>query len=83
MPCERSVSGHYCGCASSYVGSDVVEVQLAAGRSLDVDSSSQRNLLFLIAFAILESGKVLFEVANVVGDVELHKTRLEAIYNTM
>lgn len=56
---------------SAALGPDVVEVQLAAGRSSNVDSASQLQLLGLVRLAILEVGEFFGELADVVGDMEL------------
>lgn len=57
--------------AQSYIGADIVKVKLAAGGTLDVDSATESNLLVAIGFAVLEVGEFLFEVADIVVDVEL------------
>lgn len=53
------------------LGADVVEVELAAGRALDVYSSRQLDLLGRVGLAVLEVGELVGELADVVGDVEL------------
>lgn len=55
----------------TYVGANVVEVELGAGRTADVYSASESKELVLVGFAVLEVGEFLFKVANVVGNVEL------------
>jgi hypothetical protein len=55
----------------AHLRADIVEEQLAAGRSFDVDSAGQGNLLGCVGLAVLEVGELLGELADVVGNMEL------------
>lgn len=58
-------------CLTTYIGADIVKVELGTCRALDVYSATKSNLLGLIALAVLEVREFLFKVADVVVDVEL------------
>lgn len=55
----------------SYIGSNIVEIELATGRAANVDAASNRNGLGLVGLAILEVLELVLKVPNVVGDVVL------------
>ena len=55
----------------TYLVADVIEEELGASRALDVDTTSQLDLLGLVALAVLEVGELLLEVSDIVGDMVL------------
>jgi hypothetical protein len=55
----------------AYLGANIIKVQLAACRSSDVDSASERKHLALVVLAVLEVGEFLGKLADVVCDMEL------------
>lgn len=53
------------------LGADVVEIELAACGATNVDAAGELNLPSLVGLTVLDVLELLFELANVVGDVEL------------
>ena len=66
MRCLYGVWSRY-----THVGANVVEEELGAGGTADIHPTSEGDELVLVGFAVLEVGKVLFKVADIVGDMEL------------